>query len=60
MKNKLNSELNTALTAHQNGRLQTAQRLYHKFITKNPDDSTACYLLGSLYQDTGRVERAKE
>ena len=52
--------LSVALSYHQGGDLQTAERLYRQLSAANESHAEAAYLLGSLYQSQNRPAEAEE
>lgn len=51
---------NEAVAAHKRDELGAAERLYHDHLRQKPDDARALGLLGILYFDQGRLDRAVE
>ena len=52
--------LRQALSHHQAGRLDEAERLYGKVLAAHPDNADALFYMGAAAHQTGRPERAAE
>ncbi len=52
------STLATAIRYHQQGNLQTAERLYREILSHNPRDSDALHLLGVIAHQVGNQQAA--
>ena len=52
--------LSVALSYHQGGDLQTAERLYRQLLATNESHAEAAYLLGSVCQSQNRPAEAEE
>jgi protein O-GlcNAc transferase len=50
--------LQQALSEHQQGKLESAERLYQLILEKYPGQVDALHLLGVLYHQIGRTEKA--
>lgn len=52
--------LQQALSAHQKGDIKQAEKLYLEQLQRNPADTNALQLLGTLYASQGRLEQATQ
>jgi predicted O-linked N-acetylglucosamine transferase (SPINDLY family) len=50
--------LQQALSEHQQGRLESAERIYRLILEKTPEQADALHYLGVLYHQTGQTEEA--
>ena len=50
--------LKQALSEHQQGRLESAERLYRLILEKYPGQEDALHFLGVLYHQFGRTEES--
>lgn len=55
----INSWLQEAIQHHGNGDTVTAKELYYKILEQLPDNFEAHFLLGTLYLDSGNMEKAE-
>ena len=51
--------VNKAIIAHQDGRLDEAERLYRSILENQPENLIVCYNLGVLLHDLGKFDEAE-
>ena len=54
----LRAKLETGLRHHKAGDLAAAERIYRHILEVQPGNHEALYLLGTLAQQTGRIDAA--
>ncbi len=53
-------EIKNALSLHQQGKLNEAEKLYLSILTNNPDDPGILQLIGTLYLQKNNIKLSKE
>ena len=56
----MNFEIKQALSLHQQGKLNEAEKLYLSILSNSPNDSGILQLLGTLYLQKNEIELSKE